>query len=116
MQVTNVKLMPSKKEGAAKAFGQVELAGVLAIDVRVFEKDGTPFMTFGSNYKRMVDDRDNPGQKVEKWFSPVYVKDKTLHKAIQDAVVAEYNSSIAQSGATPTLESTSPSPSADVPF
>ena len=98
MQLTNVTLYPSKfSDSMVKAYGRIELANTIVIDVNIIDKggDNQAFMSFPN--RRKVTKSDG----TETYVSPVYIKNKEVHQAVQDEVVAKYNREIKYAGQSP---------------
>lgn len=81
MEVTDIRLSLSNREGGTKAFGSISLDGQFAIrGIRVMEdKNGKNFVAFPS--------RDRGNGEYEDVAFPL---NKDLYHKIDDAVVAEY--------------------------
>jgi DNA-binding cell septation regulator SpoVG len=110
MEVTEVKLYKSKKDGIVKAFGKATVGNELTLDVLIMDKnDGKgPWATF-PNGKTGSDG---------KYYLPVFWKTKELDQAFKAKVIEGYHAQVPSGGSTPVP---APVPSAtpaqgDLPF
>ena len=114
MQITNVKLFKSNyaSEGSTKAFGQLELANAISLDIEVREKaNGERWVCF-PGYKKVKD----KVTQAEKFMSRVFITDEGLRKTINEEVIAKYDREIRGGAATPNSNVAPPVSNASTPF
>jgi len=86
MEVTEVKLYKSKKEGIVKAFGKATLDNELSLDVLVMDKmDGNGAWVTFPNGKTGKDG---------KYYLPIFFKTKELDQAFKSKVLEAYNTEL----------------------
>jgi len=112
MEVTEVKLYKSKKDGIVKAFGKATVNGELSLDVLIMDKcDGNGAWATFPNGRTGTDG---------KWYLPVFFKSKELDQAFKGRVIEVYNKEIGSSGNSqpnaPTSSAGSSIGSEDLPF
>lgn len=110
LKVTSVTLHPSKfSDSMVKAYGRMELNGLIVVDINVIDKggDNQAFMSFPN--RRKVTKQDG----TESYVSPVYIKNKDVHQAVNNEVISVYNREIKYAGNTPAVSTANEAP--DVP-
>lgn len=94
MEVTDVRLFKSKKEGMVKAFGKATIDDQLVLDVIVMDKgDGKGAWASFPNGKTGQDG---------KFYLPVYFKDKDKDSAFKTKVLEAYGRLGSSGGSSPT--------------
>lgn len=111
MNVTEVKLYPTKKAGSmVKAFGKATIDDKIVLDVIVMDKgDGNGAWATFPNGKTGTDG---------KYYLPVFFKDKEDDTSFKSKVIEAYNTQIGSGGGaaqTQTATATG-APSEDLPF
>lgn len=110
MEVTEVKLYKSKKEGIVKAFGKATVNGELSLDVLIMDKGDGAWATF-PNGRTGTDG---------KWYLPVFFKSKELDQAFKGKVIEAYNeqvgSNVTSQPSGPTGSATPVMGSENLPF
>lgn len=109
MEVTEVKLYKSQKDGIVKAFGKATLNNELSLDVLIMDKnDGKGAWASFPNGKTGKDG---------KWYVPVFFKTKELDQAFKGKVIEAYNTQVGGGGGGYTAPAQNTPPAqGDLPF
>lgn len=111
MKVTEVRIMPVKSgNGSAKAYASITLDGVFAVnDIRIVDGKNGLFVALPN---RKGKDKDGN----EKYYDVCNPTTAELRKEVNEAVIAKYNETVAQSQPQPDAGAASQPADEDDPF
>lgn len=93
MNVTSIYLKPVNAGRTLKASGNIELDKVLSLSFLVLEGVKGPFVSWKGT--ESYDKKDGSGKG---YSSPIFIKDETLKKEVDDAILNKYKLEVSNTG------------------